>query len=164
MMRLLQDIKSYMIFLKVSNQKLADKLHKDVKTLQKQLSSGANPTLATIIEITDALGAKVVLETPESIKAVEDADVFAFRERIRELGAEVEKLSVEVSRLREQIADKDARIERRDKIIEEQKEMMARKDRILDYKEEDIHRKDAVIAQHIKKQEELYEKLMQKGL
>ena len=163
MMRLLQDIKSYMIFSKISNQKLADKLHKDVKTIQRQLGSCANPTLATIIEITDALGAKVVLETPESIKAVEEADVFAFRERIRELGGEVERLSAEVLRLRETIVDKDARITRRDKIIEEQKEVIAKQDHIIDVKEADIHRKDAVIAQYIKKQEELYEKLMRKG-
>lgn len=160
MIQLLRDIKAYMFLTKVSNQKLADMVHKDAKTVQRQLNCRANPTLATVIEITDALGAKVVLETPESIKALKNADVSAYRDRIRELGSEVERLTAEMSRLREQIADKDARIERRDKIIKEQKEMIARKERILDYKEEDIHRKDAVIARHIKKQEELYEKLI----
>lgn len=156
MMQLLRDIRAVMLYKKISVSKLAEMLHKEPPTLFRQLDpEKGNPNLASIVQIVDAIGAKLVIETDESVKAIEESDVSAYRARIAEMGAEI-------SRLREAIADKDARIERRDKIIEEQKEAMARKDHIIDYKEEDIHRKDAAIAQHIRKQEELYEKLMRK--
>ena len=157
MMQLLHDIKAVMLYKKVSTQKLAELIHKDPTTIARQLDpEKGNPQLVSIVQIVDALGARLVVETEESVKAIQESNVTAYRDRITEMGAEI-------ARLREKLEDRDARIARRDKIIEEQKEVIARQDHIIDVKEADIHRKDAVIAQHIKKQEELYEKLMKKG-
>ena len=156
MMQLLKDIRAVMLFKKISVSKLAETLRKDSGTLFRQLDpEKGNPQLATIVEIVNAIGARLVVETDESLKAIEESDVSEYRARIVEMGAEI-------SRLRDMIADKDSRIARRDKIIEEQKETISHISHLLDVKEEDLHKRDAIIGQCIKKQEELYEKLMQR--
>lgn len=150
MMQLLKDIRAVMLYKKISVSKLAESLHKDSGTLFRQLDpEKGNPQLATIIEIVNAIGARLVVETDESLKAIEESDVSEYRARIVEMGAEI-------SRLRDALADKNARIARRDELLEEQRRAIAIKD-------EDIHRKDAALARMIAKQEELYERLTQKG-
>lgn len=150
MMQLLRDIRAVMLYKKISVSKLAEMLHKEPPTLFRQLDpEKGNPNLASIVQIVDAIGARLVIETDESLKAIEESDVSEYRARIVEMGAEI-------SRLRDAVADKDARIARRDELLEDQKRMLAIKD-------EDIHRKDAALARLIAKQEELYEKLMKKG-
>lgn len=153
MMQLIADIKAVMNFRGLSTQKLADKMFKDSGTVSRQLDlEKGNPTLASIVQIVEALDARLVIETEESIKAKESADVTAYRERISELGAEV-------NRLTEKTADLSARVERRDQIIAEQKAAIARLERMIDYKDEDIHRKDATLAKMIAKQDELREQI-----
>ena len=154
MMQLLTDLKAVMLVRKMSMQKLADKIHKDVTTVAKQLDPNkGNPTLASIIQIADALDARLVVETEESMRAVEESDVSAYRDKIVEQGAEIARLHEELGRLREAVADRDARIAKRDVMLEDRKKMILAKD-------EDIRRKDAALAKLIAKQEELYEKLM----
>ena len=127
MNQLLSDIKSYMVFKKVSMQKLGDMIHKDMATVAKQLDvNRGNPNLANIDMIVRALGGRIVLETPESINALETADLTEHRYRIKELGLEVDRLREEIARLRDVIADKDERIARRDKIMAEQNEAISR--------------------------------------
>ena len=129
-----------MIFKKVSMQKLGDLIHKDVATVGKQLDvNHGNPNLANIDMIVRALGARIVLETPESINVLETADLTEHRYRIKELGLEVDRLKEEVERLREVIADKDARIARRDWIMAEQNEAIS-------HLRHAVEQKDAMIS------------------
>lgn len=150
--RLLSDLRGIMIYRGMNFRSLGEKVMKDAATVARQLDpERGNPTAAILIEYADALDATIVAMTSEAARAVENSDVSAYRKRIAELGAEMERLKAEVERLNGSIA-------RRDAIIAEQKEMIARKDRVIDYKEDDIHRKDLVIK-------DLYDKIieLQKG-
>ena len=140
MNQLLNDIKSYMAQKKISMQKLADLLNKDMTTVSKQLDlNKGNPTLANIDMIVRVLGARVILETPESIKALETADLTEHRNHIRELGLEVDRLMQENARLKEALADKDARIAHRDAIMDEQMQAIT-------HLRASMEQKDAMIA------------------
>lgn len=126
MNQLLSDIKEYMRFKKVSTQKLANMLHKDLTTVSRQLSESGNPTLANIDMIVKELGAKLVLSTPET--PCEPAHII-----------ELERLKEENARLQLMLYDKDERIARRDKIIKDQysdlqhiRDVLERKDELLE--------------------------------
>ena len=126
MNQLLSDIKEYMRFKKVSTQKLADTLHKDLTTVSRQLSETGNPTLASIDMIVKELGAKLVLSTPEV--PCDPAHIL-----------ELERLKEENARLQALLSDKDERIARRDKIIKDQhadlqhiRAVLERKDELLE--------------------------------
>lgn len=129
-----------MVFKKISMQKLGDMIHKDMATVAKQLDvNRGNPNLANIDMIVRALGARIVLETPESINALETADLTEHRYRIKELGLEVDRLKEEIARLRDVIADRDERIARRDKIMAEQNEAIS-------HLRHAVEQKDAMIS------------------
>lgn len=148
-----------MIFREMNCRTLGEKVHKDAATVARQLDpERSNPTAAVLIEYAEAMDATIVAMTREAAHAMADADVSAYRKRIAEMGADMERLKAEIERLNGSIA-------RRDAIIAEQREQIARKDRVIDYKEEDIHRKDAVIAEHIKEEQKLYRQIidLQKG-
>lgn len=159
---ILQAIKSYMSMEDISMDDLADKANKDVSVVAKQLRVKANPTLTTLLEITNALGIRLVVQTANSEKAIKEGDLSAYRATIAELGTEVERLRKECERMQEVICDKQGRIERRDTIIAEYREQIAHKDAIIDSKDVDIRRKDATLAKFVDRLDALYKELLQR--
>ena len=150
--QLLSDLRGIMIYRGMNCRTLGEKVHKDAATVARQLDpERSNPTAAVLIEYAEAMDATIVAMTREAAQAMADADISAYRGRLAEMGAEVERLKAEIARLNGSVA-------RRDEIMADQREQIARLNRIVDYKEEDIHRKDLVIK-------ELYDKIieLQKG-
>ena len=149
MMHLLSEIRAVMINKGISMQKLGDMIHKDAATIARQLDANkANPTLASIMQIVDAIGARLVVQTEESVMAIQEADLHVYRQQIADMGDEI-------SRLREVIADKDARIARRDAILDDQHHELMRLREAVDHK-------DAALDRLVERQEELYKKLLEK--
>ena len=60
------------------------------------------------------------------------------------------------------MADKQARIDRRDTIIADYREQIIRKDAIIDSKDIDIRRKDATLAKFVDRLDALYKELLQR--
>ena len=157
---ILQAIKSYMIMENITFDALANMAHKDVTVVAKHMSLKANPTITSILEITNALGIELVVQTPNSVRAEREADVSAYRNTIAELGAELERLRRENERLTELVADKQARIDRRETIIADYRAQIIRKDAIIDSKDVDIRRKDATLAKFVDRLDDLYKELL----
>ena len=149
MLQLLSEIRAVMVNKKISFQKLGELIHKDAATVARQLdASKSNPTLASIMQIVDAIGARLVVQTEESVMAIQEADLHIYRQQIADM-------SLEISRLRDMVADKDARIARRDAILEDQHHELMRLREAVDHK-------DAALDRLVERQEELYKKLLEK--
>ena len=129
---IINDLKSRRVMIGMSWGELAAACHKDISTVQKQLAEGANPTLATIVQIAEALGADVRVVTPESIAASVNNDVEVYRARLLEL--------------QEQLDQERARVERRNATIAEMTESAKRKERMVETMYESIEEKDKMIA------------------
>lgn len=148
MNQIIRDFNSRIAFLGLTRQKLADMLHKDLSTINKQLDPNtSNPQLFTLVQIAEALGGALHFVTPDSIKAIEDTNLSAYRDRLQELGNEVASLKDQINALETLLTEKDSKLQRREETIKQHEETMYRLRRIIDRKEEDIARKDKRIAQ-----------------
>ena len=133
---IINDLKSRRTMVGMSWGELAAACHKDISTVQKQLAEDANPTLATLVQIAEVLGADVRVVTPESIAASVNNDVEVYRARLLEL--------------QEQLDQERARVERRNATIAEMTESAKRKERMVETMYESIEEKDKMIAKLLK--------------
>lgn len=148
MNQIIRDFNSRIAMLGLTKQEIADKIHKDLSTVNKQLDpKTSNPQLSTLIQYAELLGGAIHFATPESIQAMEDVNLSAYRDRLQDMGNEVEALREKINALETLITEKNAKIQRRETIIAEQTETMKRLWAIIARKDEDIARKDKRIAQ-----------------
>lgn len=150
MSQLIRDFKSRMSVLGWKDTDLADKIHKDPSTIKKQLDpKTSNPQLSNLEMMAEALGGSIAFITPETEKALNDADVTAWRNRVSELTSEVERLRERVASLETLLAEKIAKIQKRDEIIAKRDETISHKDEIIEEKDRTIARKDAKLSEFV---------------
>ena len=148
MHQIIDDFNARIAFLGISRQELAEKIHKELTTVNAQLNVKiSNPKLSTLLQYCEALGGELQFVTPESEKAMNDASVIAYRKRLQEMGSELNTLRDRIAALEALVEEKDAKLQRRDATIAEHVETAKRLRAIINRKEEDISRKDARIAQ-----------------
>jgi len=146
--QIIRDFNSRIAFLGLTKQEIADRIHKDLSTVNQQLNPKvSNPQLSTLIQYAELLGGALHFVTPESAKAIEDANISAYRDRLQELGHEVASLKDQINAQKTLLTEKDSKLQRREETIKQHEETMYRLRRIIDRKEEDIARKDKRIAQ-----------------
>lgn len=150
MSQLIRDLKSRMTVLGWKDTDLADKLHKDPSTIKKQLDpKTSNPQLSTLEMMAEALGGSIAFITPETEKAMMDADVTTWRNQVAALSTEVEYLRGRVSSLEALLAEKTAKIQKRDEVIAKRDETISHKDAIIEEKDRTIARKDAKLSEFV---------------
>lgn len=150
MSQLIRDFKSRMSVLGWKDTDLADKIHKDPSTIKKQLDpKTSNPQLSNLEMMAEALGGSIAFITPETEKALNDADVTAWRNRVSELTSEVDRLRERVASLETLLAEKIAKIQKRDEIIAKRDETISHKDEIIEEKDRTIARKDAKLSEFV---------------
>lgn len=136
----IRDLNARRIFLNISRQQLADKVHKDISTVNKQLDpNNGNMQLATLCEYAEALGGKIVFMSDDALLEMSSSDVSTMRMRMAELGQQNETLIKQVQHQERIIEEKDKRIAalravvvRKDEQIEEKDKAIVRKDKRLD--------------------------------
>lgn len=148
--RLLRDINSRIAFLGLKRSEIAARLHKDASSIFRQLDEeSGNPQLSSLVAIADAIGAEIVLSTPEMQKALQDANVEEYRNKIIEFDAEIKHLRERVSYLESVVVEKTAKIQKRDEIIAKRDETISHKDAIIEEKDRTIARKDAKLSEFV---------------
>ncbi len=150
MNQIIKDFNARLAYLGCTKQELADKICKEISTVTKQLDPKvSNPQLSTLVQYAEALGGELHFVTPESLKAMQDADVSSFRERLNEMGTEITYLKQRVAYLERLTAEKDAKIGELEDEIADRNRIIARKEEIIDEKDKTIARKDAKLSQLI---------------
>ena len=150
MSNIIRDFNSRLAFLGLSKQALADKVHKEISTVSKQLDpNNSNLQLSTLEMYAEALGGSIAFLTPESIKAMQDSDVSDYRDRLIKMDTELEYLQGRVRFLEKLVQEKKEEIARKEAIIEEKERIIARKDAIIEEKDRTIERKDKRLADYI---------------
>lgn len=92
-------------YLKLTWQNLADRVHKDLSTVQKQLSANANPSLSVLQEYAAALDAEIVLMSDDARYDYHNSGVPRAQKNLADMDGELEKLKTKLD-------EKDALIER----------------------------------------------------
>jgi len=147
---IIRDLNSRLAFLGWTKQELADKVHKEVSTVSKQMDpKNSNLQLSTLEMYAEILGGELAFLTPESIKAMQDADVTNYRDRLIKMDTELEYLQGRVRFLEKLVEEKKEEIARRDAIITEKERVISRKDAIIEEKDRTIERKDKRLAEFI---------------
>lgn len=150
MSQIINDFKARMAVLGWKQQDLADRLHKDISTIAKQLDpKTSNPQLSTLEMMAEALGGSIAFITSETEKAMMDADVTAWRNQVAALSSEVEYLRERVNILEPMLAEKTMKIQKRDEIIAKRDETISHKDEVIEEKDRTIARKDAKLSEFI---------------
>jgi len=147
---IIRDFNSRLAFLGWTKQELADKVHKELSTVSKQLDpKTSNLQLSTLELYAEILGGTLAFLTPESIKAMQDADVSSYRDRLVKLDTEIEYLRGRVRFLEGLVQEKKDDIVKKEKQLEEKERIIARKDAMIEEKDRTIDRKDRRLAEYI---------------
>lgn len=148
--RLLRDINSRIAFLGLKRGDLSARLRKDGSSIMRQLDEeNGNPQLSSLVAIADAIGAEIVLSTPEMQQAMQDANVEGYRNKIVELDTEVKYLRDRVAYLEGIVVEKTTKIQKRDEVIAKRDETISHKDAIIEEKDRTIARKDAKLSEFV---------------
>ena len=99
MSNVLADIESRRAKLGLSRQELADRIHKDISTVNKQLSDarGASMTLRTAEDYAAALGGEIIMITDDAKKELYDKELTPLRDTITEQARELDRLKAELA-------------------------------------------------------------------
>ena len=148
--KIVRDLLARKAYLNVSFTELAERVHKDKSTVQKQLSekSGHGMNLATAAEYARALGGEISLITEETEKALENSELPIMRARIAELGQHNEYLR--------------ERLESKDEMNRTLQHMNEELERQLIRMAENVDRKDKKFSEILDQMTQLMGKLAEK--
>lgn len=135
-------------FLKLTWEDLAERVHKDVSTVKKQLSSRGNPSLSTLNEYAAALDAEIVLLSGDALYDYRQSGVPRAQKSLAEQDREIEHL-------KEKLDVKDEDIKEYKETI---RSLRAQNDRLSAL----LEVKDTRIEKLTDKVERLTEKLLEK--
>ena len=150
-MHVVIDMNAHREAIKMSKQALADKVHKDVSVVAKQITETkrTNMMLFNAYEFADALGGAIIFATDEQLEAYQHIDEYKkAAQEAESLRAENDKLKIE----NEKVMDRET------KLLEKLDKMQDK----LDHKDASIERKDALLLTLLK-QKELMTKALHKA-
>lgn len=128
-----KELEARRILLKLSRQDIADRVHKDVSTVTKQLSpSNPNLQLSTLCEYAEALDGAIVFRATEDLAKNNENAAEELRNRLLELEQQRSALTAQLNALKEEIAAKDQRIEKLRGAIEKKNAAIERKDNLIE--------------------------------
>lgn len=101
---LLEQLQGRRGYMKLTWDDLADRVHKDVSTVKKQISLSANPSLATLEEYAAAMDAEIVLLSGDALADYHNSGIARAQKNMADMDREIEALKEKVKEREETIA------------------------------------------------------------
>ena len=105
-------------YMKLTYEDLAERLHKDISTIKRQMALDGNSSIATLDEIAAAMDSVIVLISSDSLADYQDSGVPRAAKNLADLDREIERLTAKLNEKDELIAQKERRIDQLLDLIE----------------------------------------------